>query len=423
MMALGIGTVAGHSMKFVRRMILARLLAPAEIGVMAIVVSISIAFEAFAELGIKQSVIQNKRGANPDYLNVAWWAQMVRGLCLFAIAVVSVPWISSFYDKPELSRMLRICFLVILFRGLISPRAYILEKEYKFGRSVFLIQGSAILGVVVTIGLALVIRNVWALVIGFVVESATLCVLSYVLVPFLPRFRIDRESFEELMKFARGMFGLPILTMVSMQADIFVLGKLVETDQLGMYTLALQLAQQPCIIFGQVFGVILLPVFAENQHNKEVLCRHVRKVNRTTFVFFAPLAALAAIWAKPILSLAYGPRYSVVSTPFTIMFFVMFFRIQGHILASVYLAIGKPSLHRRFAILLAVLMVSLIYPSIKLFGLVGATLSLLIAYGAAVCLQAETMSRIIGLRFKDYISCWNPWLFFSRKTCHKEYVH
>ena len=78
-MALGTGTVAGQGMKFIRRMILARILVPAEIGMMAIVVSLSLAFEAFTEVGVKQSVIQNKRGADPDYLNVAWWMQAVRG--------------------------------------------------------------------------------------------------------------------------------------------------------------------------------------------------------------------------------------------------------------------------------------------------------------------------------------------------------
>ena len=63
-MKLGAGTIVGQGMRFVRRMILAKLLAPSEIGVMAIVFSVSITLEALTEVGVKQSVIQNKKGSN-----------------------------------------------------------------------------------------------------------------------------------------------------------------------------------------------------------------------------------------------------------------------------------------------------------------------------------------------------------------------
>ncbi|MGB2864559.1 MAG: oligosaccharide flippase family protein, partial [Sedimentisphaerales bacterium] len=147
--ALGIGTFAGRSMRFIRSMVLARILAPDQIGIMAIVMSFSMAFEALTEVGVKQSIIQNKQGANTRYLNVAWWMQVARALCLFGIAYLSAPWISSFYDKPELLQLMRVAFISIALRGFVSPRAAVLEKEYKFGRAVFLIQGSAVLGAII----------------------------------------------------------------------------------------------------------------------------------------------------------------------------------------------------------------------------------------------------------------------------------
>ena len=107
----------------VRWIILTRILAEDEFGLFGILLVFAVVFEAFTELGVKQSIIQNKRGADPEYLNVAWWIQALRGLGLFVIAMGVAPWISSFYDKPELLGLLRICFLGILFRGFISPRA------------------------------------------------------------------------------------------------------------------------------------------------------------------------------------------------------------------------------------------------------------------------------------------------------------
>ena len=262
MMVLGVGTAAERGFKFARYMILARILARDQFGLMAIVMVAATMFEAFTEVGVKQSVIQNKRGAERDYLNVAWWFQVVRGLALFVIAFLAAPWISSFYGKPELLRLLQVAFLAILFRGLVSPRAYVLEKKYRFDKVMLLVQGSGVFGAIVAIVLGLIIQSVWALVIGFVAEYAIMCVLSYVFVPIKPTFKINREDLAELFRFARAMLGLPILTIIALQTDVLVLGKVVAEDDLGMYYLAVALVQLPIFLFSRMVNPVLLPAFS-----------------------------------------------------------------------------------------------------------------------------------------------------------------
>jgi lipopolysaccharide exporter len=407
-MALGLGTVVERGLRLVRNMILARLLAPDQFGLMAIVMVAASVFEAFVEIGVRQSVIQNKGGADPEYLNVAWWFQAIRGLGLFAIALLAAPLISSFYGNPELLRLVQVAVLAILFRGLISPRAYVLEKEYRFGWVVFLVQGSGVLGTVTAVVLAFIIKNVWALVIGFVAEFAIMCVLSYVIVPFKPSFKMHRKHMGELFKFARGMFGLPILTIFAVRTDVVVLGKVVLPEQLGMYALAAALAGQPGELFTRVVGRVLFPAFAEKQDNKQALCRAVLRMTRATVVFGVPLIAVVAIFAGPILSFVYTPKYAVVAVPFRIMCATMFVGIQRHILGTMYLAIGRPHLHRRFVGVLAILIACLIYPGIAVFGLVGAATVLLLANAVAVFMQVVCMRRVIGLRFREYAFCWLP---------------
>lgn len=409
-LALATGTGFERVMRLVRNMVLARVLAPKEFGLMAIVLAASLAFEAFTEVGVRLSVIHNKRGAGREYLNVAWWVQALRGLGLFIIAYLTSPWISQFYKNAELLPLMRVAFVAVLLRSLMSPRAYVLEKKMRFGKWAFMTQVSGLLGTMVTIGLVLfVVRSVWALVIGFVAEAAFQCLLSFVLCPFLPRLSVDKHSLSEILKYARGVFGLSLLTIVALQTDVVVLGKLVSPELLGMYALALALAQQPAWIFSQVIGRVLFPAFAEKQDNKKALCRVVLKMIRVTIVLGVPLIALAAVFAGPILSVVYGQKYTAIAVPFGILCATMLFRIQGNVLAGIYLAIGEPHLHRRFVTLLAVLIVSLIYPGIALFGLVGAAGVLLLSNIVAVFMQVIWMRKQIGLCFKDYIACWIPY--------------
>ena len=408
--ALSVGTVAGRSMRFIRSMILARILAPDQIGIMAIVMSFSMAFEALTEVGVKQSIIQNKQGANTRYLNVAWWMQVTRALCLYGIAVLAAPMISSFYGKPELLQLLRVAFLAIALRGFVSPRAHVLEKEYKFGRAVFLIQGSAILGTIISIGMALVMRNVWALVIGFVIEIAILCILSFILVPFMPRFEIDRSSLVELMKFARGMFGLPVLTALSFQAPILILGKVISEDQIGLYSYAALLSYIPIDLYIRIIAPVVLPAFSEKQDDKNALCRGVLRTTRWTACFFVSLVAFMACCASELLLLAYGPRYVVMAIPFVVLCLEIVVRNQAVSLAGLYLAVGQPHLQRRFAIIRAVAIIGLMYPAAVRFGPIGAAVVIVLSNIAVLFLQVLKAREVIDLNLSRYLRSYVPGL-------------
>ena len=412
-MALGVGTVAGRSMRLLRSMVLARILAPKQIGLMAIVMSVSMISEALIEVGVKQSVIQNKQGASAEYLNVAWWMQVARGLCLFGIAVTLAPWISSIYGKPELLNLLRVAFLAVALRGFVSPRAHVLEKEYKFGRAVFLIQGSAILGAIITIGMALVMRNVWALVIGFVIEMAILCILSFILVPFMPRFEIDRSSLVELVKFARGMFGLPVLTALSFQAPILILGKVISEEQLGLYSLAALLYYIPVDLYIRTIAPVVLPAFSEKQDDKNALCRGVLRTTRWTACLVIPLAAFMACCASELLLFAYGPKYVAMAIPFAVLCLQIVVRNQAVSLAGIYLAVGKPHLQRRFAIIRAVGIIGLMYPAAVRFGPLGVAVVIVLSNTAVLFMQVLKARKVIDLELSRYVRSYIPGLLLA----------
>ena len=404
--ALSVGTVAGRGVRFVRGMILARILAPDQLGLMALIMSFTVAFEALTEVGVKQSIIQNKQGARDGYLNVAWWMQVIRALSLFGFAVLLAPWISSFYENPELLTLLRVAFVAIALRGFVSPRAHVLEKEYKFGRAVCLEQGSAVLGVVLTVGLAFVMRNVWALVIGFVAETAMLCILSFVLVPFVPRFSVDRQSLGELMKFARGMFGLPILNAISAQAPVLILGKVISAHELGLFSLAAIFASMPTDLYTRIVSPVLLPAFSEKQDDKRALCRGVLQMTRYTAILIIPLIAFMACCPSELLAVAYGSQYVTMAIPFAILGVQVLARSETVAFAGLYLAIGQPHLQRRFSIIRAAGIIGLIYPAAVYFGPIGVVVVVALTNFSVLLMQVFQGRRVIDLDPGRYLGCY-----------------
>ncbi|MBN1764005.1 MAG: oligosaccharide flippase family protein [Sedimentisphaerales bacterium] len=422
---LGVGTVFERFLRLVARMILARLLLKEDFGLWGIILAISTVCEAITEVGIKQSIIQNKKGDKFAYMNVAWWFQTLRGMGLFLLAYALAPVICGFYfdDKPEmldlynkkeLILLIRISFLAIAFNGIMSPGAHVLRKNFQFGRLMLIMQGSALMGTVITLIYAYTIScNIWALVIGFSVEAVIRCVLSFIICPFMPSLHCERQSFNELITFARRMLGMPVLTMIAMELDGIILGKLVAPAMFGMYSQAKFLAQIPRQLFSKVINPVLLPAFSAKQDDKAALCKGLIIMTRTTAIISFPVAVFVLTCSKEILSIAFGPDYASINIAFDLLFLYILVRTKSFYFVSILLSLGLPNYVRRFVGLRALLTLLLIYPAIKYFSIEGAAGVLLVANLITLLSQVIQMRTLIALTFSEYLSAFIAGVFSS----------
>jgi O-antigen/teichoic acid export membrane protein len=421
---LGMGAVAAKILGFGSRVILTRLLALQDMGLMVMLSSIADFFETTTEVGVKQSVIQHKDGAEFDYLNMAWLIQSVRAVLLYSIAFIVAPFVCEFYFRtkadvltrysmPELTTMIRVTFLSVLFNGFISPRAHVLEKQFKFGKAVIISQGGFALGTIVTIILVFLTRNFWAIVIGFASINFFKCLMSHIICPFMPRFSFHKKSFQDISRFAKDMFGVPILTYIAFNLDVLVGGKLVPISSVGLYGMARMLATIPRDLFSRIVTPVLFPAFAEKQEDNAALCRAVLRITKTVTLFLIPTTVLAIICGRVLLSIVWGAQFAPAAAQFGLLCSYVLVLIGGNVLGSVFFGIGQPNKHRAFVALRVLIMVLLIYPAVKLFGLGGAAAVLLLANLVAVCLQVVVVHKTIGLNIFDYAVSWLPGLILA----------
>lgn len=406
---LAAGTVVERLARLGRNMLLARIIAPDQFGLMALVLAVLALFEAVTEVGVAQAVIQNKRGASREFLNVAWWFGIARGVVVAAIALPLAGPIAEFYDMPELAPLLMVAPLSVVFTGLTSPRIYALQREFRFGATLVTIQGAGLAGTLVTIGLGLWWQNVWALLWGTVIEAFLRCVLSFVVGPFRPSFRLDRAARTQLFRFTRGMAGLSLLTFLVMQADTFVLGKVVTTTALGLYTMAITLAAFPLTVFSKVVQPLVVPILARLQDDLAAMRGMVLRMSRLVWLFGLPLAAVMASVSAPLLVVVYGrPEFREAAAAFSLYGFFVIVYMASMVTFSVYLALGRPGLQRRFTLVRALLVVGLLYPLALWWGGTGAAAALLISMVLAMAVQLLNLRRVTGLGFREYLGTTVP---------------
>jgi len=399
---LGLANSLEQGLRLVRNMILARILAPDIFGVMAIVMAINIFFESFTEIGIKQAIIQSSQGERNSYLNSAWWVSVTRSVVLYFIAFIFAPVISSFYNLPELVMLIRVAFISILFKGFMSPSSFVTIKNLNFKKWVKIFNVGSYVGILTTIILSLIIRNIWVLVIGLNVEWLARLILSYFYAPFVPQFKIEHHGFQSLIKYSKGMFGLPILTFIFMRTDIFVIGKLCTASELGMYSLVVSLASIPFQLATKLISDVTMPAFSTIQSDTLRLRKTLINVSSKLSLTAIPVFLFAVLYSKDLLFVIYGPKYVSISIPFCILLGTSVIRLIGTPIVGLYLAIGKPHLHRNFTAIRAVLILVFIYPAIKFFGLIGAASAGFLSISIGYIYQVNRLSTIIELNKYRY---------------------
>ncbi len=410
-MWLGFGSGAEQAFRLIRNIILVRLILPEAFGLMAIVLAVNTLFEALTEVGIREAIIQNPKGDEDIYLYGAWWFAFGRSIILYIIAFVCAPFIVRFYNNPELLPMMRIAFLSILFKGLMSAKAYVRIKKMEFKQWIMIEQTGGIIGVLTAIVLAFIIRNVWALVIGFIVESMVRFFLSYIVCPFIPYFNFKKEYLKSLFKFARGMIGLPLLTFIFMKIDIFVIGKLCTSEELGLYSMVVALSNIPSLFMGKFIMPILMPVFSEIQNDNIRINKSILNINSVAAFIGIPMITFTIVYSKSLLSIIYTPLYAQVAIPFAVLFIAQMMRNFNRPIVSLYLALGRPELLRILTSLRALLIVILIYPAVKFYGLIGGATAVLISMCFAYLLQIIQIRKITRLNIKEYF------IVFFRAIC------
>ncbi len=405
---LAAGSSSEQASRFVRNMILTRLLAPDALGLMAIVLSASSIINAFTDVGVRAALIQNPRGAEDRYLNSAWWLGMSRAILMYAIIFGSSPWVESFYRQPGLSALLRVALLGTVLEGAMSPRSALPQKQMKLWRWAVISNGGAICGVILTLILSVSMRNVWALALGYCSENAFRCILSFVLCPGLPSIRVDTNAARDLLKFSRGIFGLSFLNLIFARADVFVIGKLYSVKILGLYTMAVSLIQTPTgFIIALLMGT-LLPALSHVQEDVKRINRIVIEVS--SWIILLGLPAAVALWlcGPSFLTLAYGSRYAAYSGPMVVAAGVMFLNTLNSVVTGVFYARGCPGLHRRAVAASAVVMLITIYPACKLLGPIGGQVAALIAILISYFLQVLRMRGLTGLNVFRYGRAFVP---------------
>ncbi|MEH6646342.1 oligosaccharide flippase family protein [Sulfitobacter sp.] len=372
-----LGYGGSQGLRLASNLILTRLLFPEAFGLMALISLVTIGLMLFSDVGIAPSIAQSKRGDDPDFLNTAWSIQVIRGVCLWAIATGLAYPFSVFYDAPELASYLPVAALALLITGFNPTRIETAHRHLLMGRLTVLDLTSQFIGLVVMVALAWWWQSVWALVFGGVVAPLINLVLTWMFLPGpADRFRWEPAAVRELVTFGKWIFLSTAFWFFASQGDRAVLGKFLSLESLGVYNIAYFLASFALQLGMAVSGRVMIPVYRDAKHEVGKIAKLRAGLSAVTLGLLLVMA-FAGPWLVGVL---YDARYALGGAIVTLLAVAQIPLAIGMSYDQSALAAGDS---RRFFVLTAtraIMQITCLIVGVSLFGLVGAIVGMGIAH-------------------------------------------
>jgi lipopolysaccharide exporter len=398
--------LADRSLGLVSTLILARLLMPADFGIVAMATSLMALIELFSAFGMDTALIQ-RRDATVTHYNSAWTlnvlAGLLVGLLMFAIAVPA----SHFYSEPKVVLVIITVGVGAVLQGLENVGVVDFRKELQFDKEFRYLMAKRFIGFGLTVPLAFWLQNYWALVLGNLGTRAIVLGLSYAVHPFRPRFSLGAAR--ELMGFSKWLVLLNGLAFLRERSADFIIGRVSGPATLGTFSVASQIASMPSTELIAPINRAVLPAYAKLANDRPALARQYLSVMSGIALLGVPAVTGLAAVAPLAVMLALGPKWREAALVLEILVFFGITQVLQTNAYSAFLAIGKPKVFAKInGIHVAALLTSLLLLTPR-YGLVGTAWAFVIAALIALPVNFVLITRNMGLRIVDLvIAVWRP---------------
>ncbi|MEJ7783953.1 MAG: oligosaccharide flippase family protein [Solirubrobacteraceae bacterium] len=292
-------------------LVLARLLVPAEFGVVAAVVAYMAIIEVVSDLGMKASVVYEQERGVTSRVQTAWTANAAAAALLAAVGVLAAPWLAGLFGVPDETDLFRIGALNIALAGLGNVHDALLLRDLALNRRFVPQLVRDLLRVGVSVGLAFAGLGAASMVWGYLVGTVGWVTTLWLLSPLRPDVSFDRRAARSMAGYGAAAASHQLLAALTTRADVIVIGAVLGTAQLGIYTIAYRLPEVLLASVAYTLTVVAFPALAMQRSQAEAgLAAATLALLRYQTLYAAALGTGLAVLSGPLVTVLFGARWA-----------------------------------------------------------------------------------------------------------------
>ena len=329
-------------LQLVQLALLARFLDPSAFGLMAIVMVVIGFSQVFLDMGISNAIIHHQK-ITKDQLSTLYWVNILAGFILFVIISIVAPYIADFYKEVELSKLIRLVGFSFLIQPFGQQFMVLWQKEMRFSEIAKIDVVNKSIALIVSVYFAYYGYGVYALVYGTLagMVSQTIQFMYKGLQEYKPDFVFKIRDIKEFLSFGAFQMGEKTINYFNRELDTLLIGKLLGSEALGIYTISKQLIMRPAQIINPIITKVAFPLMAKVQKDtlrlKNIYLKIVRYISSVNFSIYM----LIFIFANDIVLILFGEAWLGAVDIVQVLSIFGALRSTGNPVGSLVLAKGK----------------------------------------------------------------------------------
>lgn len=390
----------------VSTVILARLLVPADFGLVAMTMIVVGLAEVLFAYGTDTALIQNPL-AGKEHFDTAWTIGIIQGILVTAVLLSAAPFAAAYFGDLRVADLLPVLSLSVVITSLNNIGVVAFRKELAFQKEFQFLVVSKLLTFTATISMAFVLHNYWALVIGQIVGAALGCIQSYLIHPYRPKLSL--KVVREIWSFSQWMLLVNIFTYMLGKVDEIVVGGHTNGSTMGIYSVGSEIAEMPSTELAFPLARALLPGYALLKSDPARLkAAYLNVLGLVGTVAVATSLGLGAV-AKHLVPILLGEKWlEAVPLIQWLATFGMLRAIYGGA-GNLLVVQGQMRLMALLALAQLIAMFAAIAAGFSLAGVVGVAIAKVVASVGYFCVLFYTLTNVFPITLRDIAeSLWRP---------------
>jgi PST family polysaccharide transporter len=340
---------------FISTLVLARLLVPEDFGVVASAMTVIALFEIGLDLGVGSALIHDQERGITSRVQTAFTLNVGVAVLLTGVFVAAAPLVAIWFRVPDQVDVFRAVAFFLLIRSLGQVHDAVLRRDLDFRRRTWAEIARAGTRFAVSVPLALTGQGVWALVWGLLAAEVAGTIVNWLLVPFRPRFTVDRTAVPTLLSFGLAVVAVQAVSVISTNADYLAIGRVLGPEDLGQYTMAYRLPELLIENVYWIFSSIALPLYSRARAEgtaESFKDSMLRALTLLTFFGF-PMGTALALVARDSVPVLFSAQWLPAVVPMVLLALAAGVNAIGFASGDIFPALGRPGLLLRLDLVFA----------------------------------------------------------------------
>jgi len=376
----GVQLAVNQSFSFVVKLVLAKLLFPEQFGLVGMATVVTGFVQVINELGVGAALVQrSEKTLRPIHYHTTFWTGLAFSTVLFLIMCLGAgPVAAGFYKEPQLVRIIPVLSLGILFGSVNLVNRAQLARQMNFKRIALIDSVSRLSSGCLALLLAFMGAGIWSLVFNSVAPVMSAIPLYFKATGWKPRLAWNKQACKDVLGFGLFTTGSNMLSYLYNNIDYLLIGKLLSSSALGVYTLAFVLTDTFRSRIMTVVDRAVYPFYGKNQHDFATLKKYYLTIVQFNCIVVFPVMIFLCALGEPFLLNFFGSKWAGAIAPLQVLSIAVMFNMTVSGNTALMRGLGRPGLEMKLQVLKAAIYIPVLILGIINFGVIGAAWAILI---------------------------------------------